>query len=988
MKNGFQLCVALLFTFYLNISFAQIKKPLDHTVYDEWKSAGERKISNNGRYIAYAINPQQGNGELNIKWLASGKIRKIERGYDALFSENSQYLICKVKPLYSQTREAKIKRKKADDMPSDSLVVLNMEADSLFYIPAVKSYLIPEKGNGWLAYLADISKSDSSANKIDSAKKASKRLLLIADSVLKIAIDSSKGELSEKELRKTLQKAAKEIKRLSDEEAEKSDAPQADSHSDSKSNKRTLVLRRLIDGKEWQFLNVEDYLFNKYGSRLLIEQLKAKNDSMGSAKIIIANLTTPTFDTIMQGFNAASGFCFDEDGNQLAFVAERDSSEKALQKFFKLWYYYPGADSASLYADRNTIGMPLGSGVSENGKISFSQNGRHLFFGTAPVMPAEDTTLVDFELARLDLWHYNDDYLQPRQLKNLNQEEKRSYLAVINKGDSFLVQLGSPQIENITLANEGNAEWVLGTTTRNNRIASQWEGRTRQSAFFISLFNGKTISIIENAPANYYPSPEGKYVYWYDYEKQQYFAYEVANGKTVNISFKVKQPLYDTENDMPDFPGPAGNIGWSKNDAWFYVRDMFDIWKLDPQAIQPPVNFTNGYGRKNQISFDYIITDKDKRYFLPKETILLKGFNKVTKQAGMFQKDMNENTDPLIANMGPYSITSIQKARDTNVYLIQRSDIASSELYLSEGLKVWEQLTHIANQQKPYVWLTVSLEKWKMFDGKMSEGLLFKPSNFDPKKKYPIIFYFYERDADGLYNYRTPAPSASVINIPWFVSNGYLVFDPNIYYKTGLPGQSAFNSVVSAATYFLKKPWIDSARMGIQGQSWGGYEVAYLVTRTHIFRAASAGAPVSNMTSAYGGIRWGSGLNRQFQYEKSQSRIGATLWQNREAYIKNSPLFFADKITTPLLIMHNDNDGAVPWYQGIELFTAMKRLNKKVWLLQYNGEEHNLMERKNRKDLSVRLGQFFDYYLKGSKPASWIINGLPATQKGKSWGID
>ena len=182
-------------------------------------------------------------------------------------------------------------------------------------------------------------------------------------------------------------------------------------------------------------------------------------------------------------------------------------------------------------------------------------------------------------------------------------------------------------------------------------------------------------------------------------------------------------------------------------------------------------------------------------------------------------------------------------------------------------------------------------------------------------------------------------------------------------------------------------PWVDSTRMALQGQSWGGYQVAYLVTKTNMFRAAWAGAPVANMTSAYGGIRWSTGLNRQFQYEHTQSRIGATLWQRQDLYLKNSPLFSADKINTPLVIMHNDADGSVPWYQGIELFTALRRLNKKVWMLEYNGEDHNLVERKNRKDLSIRLGQFFDYYLKDARPAKWIKDGLPATDKGKDWGL-
>jgi dipeptidyl aminopeptidase/acylaminoacyl peptidase len=215
-----------------------------------------------------------------------------------------------------------------------------------------------------------------------------------------------------------------------------------------------------------------------------------------------------------------------------------------------------------------------------------------------------------------------------------------------------------------------------------------------------------------------------------------------------------------------------------------------------------------------------------------------------------------------------------------------------------------------------------------------------------------------------------------------------MVLAPDIHYKDGYPGKAAFDYVVSGARALVKRGWVDSTKMGIQGQSWGGYQVAHIITRTPLFAAAWAGAPVANMTSAYGGIRWESGMNRQFQYEKTQSRIGATLWEKPQLYIENSPLFHLPKVKTPLVIMSNDNDGAVPWYQGIEMFTAMRRLNKKVWLLNYNGEAHNLIERKNRKDIQIREQQFFDWLLKGEKPAVWLSDGVPAIEKGKSWGLE
>ena len=239
-----------------------------------------------------------------------------------------------------------------------------------------------------------------------------------------------------------------------------------------------------------------------------------------------------------------------------------------------------------------------------------------------------------------------------------------------------------------------------------------------------------------------------------------------------------------------------------------------------------------------------------------------------------------------------------------------------------------------------------------------------------------------------MHNYIPPSPTPSRLNISFFVSRGYLVFAPDISYTIGHPAKSAYDYIVSAAKDLTKHRWVDAKNIGIQGQSWGGIQVAQLITMTDMFKAAWAGAPVANMTSAYGGIRWESGSNRQFQYEKTQSRIGATLWEKPELYIENSPLFHVPKRKTPLVIMHNDADGAVPWYQGIELFTAMRRLGKKVWMLNYNGEAHNLVQRKNRKDIQIREQQYFDWLLKGEKPAKWITEGVPAIKKGKDWGLE
>ena len=974
MKRTSLLLLALITT----ISVWSQKKPLDHAVYDSWKAVGERTISQDGRYLAYAINPQEGDGVLVIQSSDNSWKKEIPRGYNATITEDNKYVIFRIRAFFKETREARIKKKRPDDMPKDSLGIIELGKDSVTRIGRVKSYKLPEKNSGqWLAYHMEkaLPEPPKPRTQPDSVTQLN-NLSRMADSLVRVA-DSLRNKANEARTKGliVLQAPKKETR------------PAAKPAEDPVEEGTELVFRNLYTGEERRFKLVNEYYFNKFGNILVIETSRKSGDTLSTASLLWMNIGNSKVDTVMKKFNDAKSYGMDETGSQLVFVAERDSVAKALVKFYKLWYYKPGMDSARLRVDRNTAGVPKGFTVSPDFFPNFSKDGSKLFIGLTPIRKPKDTTLVDFETARLDVWHYNDDYLQPQQLLQSPQELRRSYAAVLNEGSDKVIPLGSDEVENIFLANEGNANHVLATTSRGARVEMQWQGFIKQSAYLISTVDGSKKTIAEKKRSFYSLSPKGNYVIWYDPAVKNYFTYNVASGVVTNITKGIKTPLYDEEDDHPDDPPAHGTGGWTEDDKGVLVYDRYDIWAVDPDGKLAPVNLTQSIGRTTKTELRYQRMDPEERFIRRGQTLLLRGFNEKTKYAGVYTLKLEKDEKPVMVTMLPNTI-QVQKARKADKYLVQKADVSESELFVSDDLKQLNKITDVAKQQQDYNWLTVELVKWKMFDGKESEGLLFKPENFDPKKKYPVIFYFYERNADGLYAYRTPAPSASTVNIAYFVSNGYLVFDPNIYYKDGDPGESAYNSVVSAAKYLGKMPWVDSTKMAIQGQSWGGYQVAYLVTRTKMFAAAGAGAPVSNMTSAYGGIRWGSGLNRQFQYERSQSRIGATLWERRDLYIKNSPLFHADKVSTPILIMHNDKDGAVPWYQGIEYFTALRRLGKKVWMLQYNDEDHNLVERRNRKDLSIRLSQFFDHYLKGAPAAKWIRDGVPAIAKGIEWGTE
>jgi dipeptidyl aminopeptidase/acylaminoacyl peptidase len=368
--------------------------------------------------------------------------------------------------------------------------------------------------------------------------------------------------------------------------------------------------------------------------------------------------------------------------------------------------------------------------------------------------------------------------------------------------------------------------------------------------------------------------------------------------------------------------------------------------------------------------------------------VIVQAFNERSKSEGFMTANLDNGSDPTVLIMGDKKIDKVLKAKLAPVVIWTRENVSEfPNLWSSDtSFEKCDRLSDANPQQKSFVWPKVQLVHWTSFSGKALEGLLYLPETMDSTKKYPMIVYFYERNADNLNAFTAPSPTRSTVNRTHYTSNDYLVFIPDITYETGNPGKSAFDAVVSGTQYLCNRfQFVDRDKIGVQGQSWGGYQTAWLITQTNLFSAAMAGAPVSNMTSAYGGIRWQTGMSRMFQYEKDQSRIGGSLWEKPLSYIENSPLFYAPKIETPLLIMHNDNDGAVPWYQGIELFTAMRRLNKPAWMLTYNNEEHNLKAESwaNRMDLTIRMKQFFDHYLKGEPMPDWMKNGLPATRKGK-----
>ncbi len=973
-----------LFSFFLLFPFALFaqKKPLDHSVYDGWQSIGERLISNNGQWVVYTVTPQEGDATLFIQSTANAANKtEVPRGYQAVITEDSRFAVFRIKAPYKETREARIKKRRAEDLPKDSVGIVELGKTGLVKLARVRAFKLPEKGIGWVALHKERDMSSVRPSALPTQKTVdSLRLKIDSLTLLVVQLKNTKsgsGDAAE----------ADEEPGLATSGAEGSD----------------LVLRNLLTGKERTFKNVSDFVFSKYGQKLVMRIAKTPRDNQSKAGVVLFDTQRETLDTLLRGGNDFKSFAFTDDGSRLAFVAERDTNTKALQKFYGLYLYQSGNDSAQLLLDRMSVGMPVGMTVSEYGTVSFSKSGRRLLFGVAPVQPAKDTTLVDFELAKLDVWHYKDDYLQPQQLRNLQSELRRSYLTAFDFSRNAMVPLGSPGLPVVMPTAEGDGRWFAALTDTGRRVVAQWTGNTVKDVYAIDAATGQHTLIKKNHDGFAYPSAAGSAVLLYDNKAKHYFLW---NGQGLkNISAAIKVPLYDEENDVPADPDPYGIMGWHEGDSAVYLNDRYDVWKVDLLGRKAPQKVTliaGKDGRSTKTSYRILRFDPDDRFVKAGETLYFRLFNEVNKKSAVvsLRPTWPYSETSFITNYGDYAYPLVSKAKQAESFLFVKETYQASNLYLAPNKAAtaapagWHTnelselaLTNLNPQQAQYNWGTSELFKWTTLNGKEATGILYKPENFNPSVKYPMIIYFYEKLSDGLHNYIAPEPTRSRLNIPFFVSRGYLVFAPDISYTKGHPGKDAYNYIVSGAQALAKKPWVDGKNIGIQGQSWGGYQVAYLITATNMFKAAWAGAPVVNMFSAYGGIRWESGLNRQFQYEKSQSRIGATPWERHDLYMENSPLFHFKKVNTPLVVMSNDADGAVPWYQGIEAFTALRRLGKQVWLLNYNGEAHNLLERRNKKDIQIREQQFFDWLLKGEKPARWLTEGVPAVKKGRDWGL-
>jgi len=901
------------------------KKLIDHTTYDEWREVKNEQISDSGTTIVFEVKSLAADGVLCVSD-GSSSIELIDRGRSAQVTADGNTIALKISQPYDTIRKLRIKKVKKDKLPKDSAGIWHQSADTLMLFDKVKKVTVSEKGADWVIIEFD----DKDRFKIVPKKK--KKCFL----------------------------------------RKKKPAPPK---KEEKGNPTLFI--NASTGKRCELEKTIEYVFSKNAEKIAYIRNYTVSDSLDTTSVYIYHTKHGGTERVFHRAGISKNLFFDDQETTLGFMTSADTGGV---KNYQLYLHSGEELKQPIKHER----LPDGWGVNDHHEAYFSQNGERIFLFISPLKEEEqEDTVPEDEKAVLDVWNYKDGRLQPQQLRYQKRDRNMGYMAVWNRSANSFVQVGSADLGFVGKHTmKGDGRYCLGSTQKPYEKLMSWDS-WYYDYYRIDTESGKRVKLAEKVQYRVSFSPDGQ---WFVYFSQKDTSWHSVNCETLedkSITKEISARFDDEDDDHPMVPDPYGVAGWTKTED-VLIYDKYNVWRINMRNEFPPQNLTRTRG--SGWSYRYWHADPDEHFIDLTDVTHWLGFNYETKaiSIGALGRQTIRN---IYREDAQFKV--LHKAKDAKEVLFRtQSFVSYSDLkFTTMDFSEIKTITEANPQQAEYNWGTVEPVSWTSYNGIELDGLLYKPEDFDPTKKYPMMVYFYETYSNKIHRHYPPRPTASIIYPSEYTSNGYIVFIPDIKYIDGHPAKSAYDCIVSGTDYLTRKhEWIDSARMALQGQSWGGYQTAMLVTMTNKYKCAMAGAPVSNMTSAYGGIRWGSGLSRMFQYEKSQTRLGGTLWDSLEVYIENSPIFFAPKVETPLLIMHNDNDGAVPWYQGIEYFVSLRRLNKPVWMLNYNGDAHNLRKQANMRDLSRRMRQFFDHYLKDAPEPKWMKEGIPAVDKGKDYG--
>jgi dipeptidyl aminopeptidase/acylaminoacyl peptidase len=898
-------------------------------------------VSEDGAWVAYGLAPDRGDGEAVMRSTASDTLFRIERGEEPVISADGLWVAAFITPTLEEREKAKAKQgkkngeKKDDDKPKNGLSLLDLRDGSEERIEKVEAFAFSDDGL-WLAF-----------------KHYEKKRKPDGDS---------------------------------EEEPKEEDADEKKKEPEIGT---TLKLRNLTTGDDVTIEHVSDFVFAEQAPVLVYSVSAPDGEGNGVFARRLGGDRVTEFSIHQAENGLYTHLEWAREATHLAFVTAVLDNEGEPGDA-EVWVWRGKGDAERV---ASSDGAPDGWTVPSKNELDWSRDGERLFFGLRPVDKDQDDTAGDDESdeapfdaynfealldeREVDVWHWNDPRIISNQKERWEEhEENRVYRAVVHLKSGRVVALADLEMPRVLPSD--NPRFSLGGSDVPYLKEITWNGQF-SDLYVVDLKTGERHLVAQRVASGRSRagslSPDGRFVIFYN--DGDWHLYDAKKKSLSNVTAALGVTFADEDHDYPMDPPGYGLSEWLADSSAVFVYDKYDIWRV-PTGGGQPTCLTAGAGRKSDTVFRVIDLDPEGETIAPDGQLLLDAYHDLEKHDALYAIGAAGGELRKLYGTGEHSLDVVAKAEKTDRILFTRERYDEfPDLWTSNtGFEGPKRLTDANPQIADFAWGSAELVEWSSADGIPLQGMLIKPGNYEQGKRYPVLVYYYRFFSQRLNLFNEPVVNHRP-SFPLYASNGYAVFLPDIRFEVGRPGFSATKCLVPGVQKLVDMGIADPDAIGLHGHSWSGYQTAFVITQTNIFAAAVAGAPVSNMTSAYSGIRWETGLARQFQYEKTQSRIGGSLWEKPELYIENSPVFFADRIETPLLIQVGDEDGAVPWYQGIELYMACRRLGKNCIMLQYRGEPHHLKKYPNKLDYSIKMKEFFDHWLKGEPAPEWMTEGVP-----------
>ena len=921
-----------------------------------WKSVSATTFSNDGRWIGYRMTPLEGDSEAFIKETDGQKVHKFAVGEASAgggggdfampsaalgFSFDSKWAALTVNP--TRAENARLRRQRR---PAQTHVkVLDLTSGKDITIENVRRFVFAGERGGWIAL-----QKGPAAGAAPAAMPAPP------------AAGAAPGAAS--------------------------DRPRG----------TDLILHELATGRELNIGNVAEFAFDKSG-KFLAYVIDA-TDKAGNG-VELRNMESGVVSVLDSDKASYERLAWTEKGDGLSVIKGTDDKKYKDKLYAAIGFTGFGAGNPQkvVYDPATDKSFPEGMSLSPIRGATWNEELTVLGFGLrqlkkadptpagpagppvpgaegAPAMAPAADAAGDDEKVDLVLWHAKDPRLQTQQQVQETADRNYSYAAIYRVKENKFIRLADDTLRTVTAAPKD--KFAIGYDVREYELMSNLDGRRYQDVYVINLKTGERKLALKKARNPGQASYDGNWYYYF--QDGHYFVLDLATGQSANLTKTVPASFVDTEDDHNMALPPRPAMGWTKDSDALLLSDGWDIWKV-PVAGGAAVNLTVN-GKKDGIRYRAIMRfDPEERGLDLSVPRYVSMFEEYTKRAGMGKLDpAKPGVQTLLVDDANISM---QKARKADVYFLMKQTYKNpTDYYLTDAaLRTAKKLTAADEQIKAFTWssgqMIVNYEV-PLFKGKPPVKLqasLSLPANYEKGKSYPTLVYIYEKLTQGHNSFTTP--SANGFNKSVYTSNGYAVLQPDITYRLNDPGVSAVLCITAALKAAVATGVVDAKHVGLQGHSWGGYQTAFTVTQTDMFAAAIAGAPLTNMVSMYSLIYKNSGGTNQAIFESSQGRFLGSYSDNWEAYTRNSPVNFAKNVKTPLIILHNDKDGAVDFTQGVEYYNTLRRLGKNVIMLEYIGENHGLAKPANQQDYTIRMKEFFDHYLKGTAAPKWMTDGVP-----------